>query len=87
MMVESQGDLYAVGDGGRAIGPYQIHKVAWIDAAQYDQSLKDSGHGYKNCMGQGSKEYSERVMQVGNAYGGSLVCQLRTITCTLLEFS
>lgn len=32
MQVESGGDRYAVGDGGLAIGPYQIHRAYWVDA-------------------------------------------------------
>lgn len=64
MMVESGGDLNAVGDGGRAIGPYQIHEVYWKDAAQYDPTLTNGGKNYQNCKGPGSREYSERVMQV-----------------------
>lgn len=32
MAVESGGDAYAVGDGGRAIGCYQIHRAYWLDA-------------------------------------------------------
>jgi len=32
LWVESRGDPNAVGDGGRAIGPYQIHRAYWIDA-------------------------------------------------------
>lgn len=63
MMVESGGNLDAVGDGGRAIGPYQIHEVYWMDAAQYDPTLKYGGQTYQNCIGPGSMEYSERVMQ------------------------
>jgi len=34
MLVESGGDPYAVGGGGRAIGPYQIHKGYWSDATR-----------------------------------------------------
>ena len=63
-MVESRGDLDAVGDGGRAIGPYQIHQVYWDDAAQFDPTLTYGGKTYWSCRGPGSKEYSERVMQV-----------------------
>lgn len=32
MKVESGGDPYAVGDGGAALGPYQIHRAYWTDA-------------------------------------------------------
>lgn len=34
MHVESGGDCNAVGDGGRAIGPYQIHRGYWSDATR-----------------------------------------------------
>jgi hypothetical protein len=32
--VESRNDVRAVGDGGRAIGPYQIHRDYWRDATR-----------------------------------------------------
>ena len=63
-MVESGGvsdPENAVGDGGKAIGPYQIHEVYWKDANSFDSSL---GGTYQNCKGSGSFNYSERVMQV-----------------------
>ena len=66
-MVETGGSRdpeNAVGDGGNAIGPYQIHKVYWQDAVSYDRSLTSSGKTYQNCRGPGSYQYSERVMQV-----------------------
>ena len=61
---ESGGDLEAVGDGGKAIGPFQIHRVYWEDAVKQDPTLKDGGKTYENCKGPGSMEYSKRVMQV-----------------------
>lgn len=33
--VESRGDPTAVGDGGRAVGAYQMHPAAWRDANAY----------------------------------------------------
>lgn len=50
--VESRGRSDAVGDGGRAIGPYQIHYVYW----------KDSGvpGRYEQCR---NRAYAERVMK------------------------
>jgi hypothetical protein len=36
----------AVGDQGKAIGPYQIHLVYWKDAVQYDPSI---GGTYADC--------------------------------------
>ncbi len=35
LYVESAGDPCAVGDGGRAIGPYQIHRAYWSDACRF----------------------------------------------------
>lgn len=64
MEVESKGNINAIGDGGKAIGPFQIHQIYWNDASQYDPSLKDGGKTYQNCIGEGSIDYSERVMQV-----------------------
>ena len=34
MQVESRGDANAVGDGGRAVGPYQIHRGYWTTATR-----------------------------------------------------
>lgn len=36
----------AIGDNGKAIGPFQIHKVYWQDAVQYDPSI---GGKYEDC--------------------------------------
>jgi hypothetical protein len=66
-MVETGGESdpeNAVGDGGKAIGPYQIHEVYWEDAKSFDSSLVANGKTYQNCKGPGSFNYSERVMQV-----------------------
>ena len=46
----------AKGDGGRALGPYQIWSVYHQDAAERDPTLTD----YKRCLT--SKSYSERVV-------------------------
>jgi len=62
MEVESGGDENAEGDNGKAIGPFQIWKIYWTDAAEKDVSLKTDG--YNSCKGSGSTEYSKRVMQV-----------------------
>ena len=64
MEVESRGNVNAVGDNGKAIGPFQIWKNYWTDAAEKDPTLKAGGDGYDNCKGSGSIEYSKRVMQV-----------------------
>mmetsp|Transcript_17324 Transcript_17324/g.34937 ORF Transcript_17324/g.34937 Transcript_17324/m.34937 type:complete len:117 (+) Transcript_17324:88-438(+) len=53
--VESGGDENAVGDGGKAIGPYQIWKVYHDDAK--------AGGSWENCKGPGSTAYSEKVIQ------------------------
>lgn len=44
------------GDNGKAIGPYQIHKVYWVDAHQFDKSL---GGSYQDCR---KRAYAERVI-------------------------
>ena len=63
MKVESGGDVDAVGDGGRSIGPFQIQKSYYDDAVQKDSSLTADGKTYQNCKGPGSIEYSKRVTQ------------------------
>ena len=58
--VESGCDSSAVGDGGKAIGAYQIWESYWIDACNYskndDLSLDD---GYESCLDKG---YAEKVV-------------------------
>ncbi|MFK7740147.1 MAG: hypothetical protein AB8H80_07465 [Planctomycetota bacterium] len=44
------------GDGGRAIGSYQIHRVYWLDAHAHDPSL---GGDYQQCR---QRRYAERVI-------------------------
>lgn len=41
VQVESGGNPAAVGDGGRAIGPFQIWEVYFRDAQSFDKSLKN----------------------------------------------
>ena len=48
------------GDGGKAIGPYQIWEAYWIDAKDYDKSLIANGETYQSCR---DKEYAERVIK------------------------
>ncbi len=56
-MVESGGrDDVPDGDGGRAIGPYQIHEVYWRDALAHAPGL---GGGYQDCR---DRAYAERVL-------------------------
>ncbi|HLU40724.1 MAG TPA: hypothetical protein VK081_15170 [Planctomycetota bacterium] len=48
------------GDGGRAIGPYQIHRVYWLDAVAFDPSLGPAaGFDYEDCR---RRDYAERVI-------------------------
>ena len=49
----------AVGDNGAALGPYQIHRVYWQDAVQFDPSLVANGETYANVRNQA---YAERVV-------------------------
>ena len=44
------------GDGGRAIGPYQIHYVYWLDATSFDPEL---GGDYQQCR---QLDYAEQVI-------------------------
>lgn len=55
--VESGGNDKAVGDNGKAIGPYQIHKVYWQDAVDFDKKI---GGSYQDCY---EPEYAERVVR------------------------
>ena len=34
----------AVGDGGKALGPYQIHYGYWLDATERDPALRSLGY-------------------------------------------
>jgi hypothetical protein len=56
-LVES-GDRAQVpdGDGGLAIGPYQIHEIYWRDAIAFEPSL---GGSYQDCR---RRAYAERVI-------------------------
>jgi hypothetical protein len=47
----------AVGDGGKAIGPFQIHLGYWKDAVAFDKSL---GGTYNDCR---KPEYARRVVR------------------------
>ncbi len=58
--VESSGRLGAiVGDGGKALGPLQIHRNYFVDAAQFDHSL---GNDYNRVT---DLAFAQRVV---NAY-------------------
>lgn len=54
--IESGNDSNAVGDGGKAIGAYQIHKVYWQDAVEFDKTL---GGSYQDCY---DPDYARRVV-------------------------
>lgn len=45
------------GDGGRAIGPYQVHEVYWRDALAQDPTL---GGTYEDCR---DRAYAERIIR------------------------
>lgn len=54
--VESNNDDSAVGDNGNAIGRYQIWRVYWLDATEFDKSI---GGEYEDCR---DPRYAQRVM-------------------------
>lgn len=45
-----------IGDNGKALGPYQIHKVYFLDAAEFDKSL---GNNYNNVT---NIDFARRVV-------------------------
>jgi len=55
--VESGRGKNLVGDGGKAIGPYQIWREYWQDAVEHDKSI---GGEYKDCM---NKAYAEKIIR------------------------
>ena len=55
--VESGGDCTLIGDGGKAIGPYQIHREYWRDAVEFDKTL---GGTYQDCK---REDYARRVVR------------------------
>jgi len=54
--VESSNNPAAIGDGGKAIGLYQIHKCYWQDAVQHDPSI---GGRYEDCY---DPDYARRIV-------------------------
>jgi hypothetical protein len=57
-MKEASGKLKPIdGDGGKAIGPYQIHWKYWKDAVDHDSSI---GGTYQDCR---KKEYAEKIVR------------------------
>ena len=59
VQVESGGRLDLVGDNGKAIGPLQIHRICWVDAVRYDNTLLSLGGKYEDCK---RLEYAEKVV-------------------------
>lgn len=49
----------AVGDAGKALGPYQIHKSYWLDAVEHDPSLARDGLTYQSVR---DRNYAEKVI-------------------------
>jgi len=49
----------AIGDGGKALGPLQIHKVYWLDAVDHDPSLVANGETYDSVR---DRAYARRVV-------------------------
>jgi len=47
----------AIGDGGKALGAFQVWRVYWVDACEYDPSLR--ARGYQAVT---DREYAERVV-------------------------
>ena len=58
--------MNAVGDNGNSIGAYQIQEPYWRDAVEFKPSLTANGETWQDCKGEGSLNYSERVMQVNH---------------------
>lgn len=59
-MIESSGrENPPDGDGGKAIGPYQIWEAYWKDAVEFDKSLTANGETYQSCR---DKAYAKRVV-------------------------
>ena len=55
--VESGGRTNVVGDNGKAIGPFQIHRVYWKDAVEHDPSI---GGSYSDCR---DPQYARKVVR------------------------
>ena len=55
-MVESGNDPSAVGDGGRAIGCYQVWESYWSDAVEFS----GLGGNYRDCF---KPDYADRVVR------------------------
>jgi len=70
----------AVGDGGNALGPYQIWTPYHTDAAERDKTLTS----YQSCLN--SKAYSERVVRAYmNRYARAALRRLEAGAGTLAD--
>ena len=70
----------AKGDGGNALGPYQIWKIYHTDAAERDKTLRC----YRSCLT--SKAYSERVVRAYmNRYARAALRRLEAGAGTLAD--
>lgn len=64
-LVETGGEpnngVGAVGDNGKALGPYQIWKAYYQDAVEYDPTLgDDQDESYERCLN--DLEYSRKIV-------------------------
>jgi len=69
-MVESSGKRTNVppGDGGAAIGSFQIHRACWQDAVQHDPSI---GGKYSDCN---NYDYSVKIVRAYlHRYGAKFI--------------
>tara|TARA_Y100000310_G_scaffold336739_1_gene422100 strand:+ start:8831 stop:9268 length:438 start_codon:yes stop_codon:yes gene_type:complete len=74
------GGIGAVGDGGNALGPYQIWSVYHQDAAERDRTLT----AYRSCLT--STAYSERVVRAYmNRYAKAALRRLEAGAGTLAD--
>lgn len=65
--VESRHDDEAVGDNGKALGRYQIHRAYWMDAVEFDPTL--STRNYESVK---DPEYARKVViAYFNRYGST----------------
>ena len=73
MKTSKRGDAY----GGRASGPFQIHRPYFDDATQHNPGLLSGGKTYEDCAGPGSTKYSEDVVR---SYIGQYATESRSPT-------
>ena len=58
----------AVGDGGRALGPYQIHKAYWQDSGvpgRYEDCLRDTAYSERVVLAY-MKRYAPKALAAGD---------------------